>query len=269
MQINQDKINRIGASLNKKYLWWFLKDLETLNENRLNCLEGKKLLYIPNHLSLIDPLVISLVLNQNEILHPSIVSGENINRWPIKKIIPEDAGIIFVDREKSENGSISEKKEELERIKKNIEYVVFKNYSLMAFIEGKRCYGLKVMESPKGRYPKVYLEEILNQNKNPDNYWGINIALDYKPHPIENLFSSYSKFFKGKIFSLYFGFDLLSLSTQPLRKKPTAYINFGEPFPLKEFIKTQDYKKLIEFSSEEVRTLYKEINNHEYKIIKR
>ncbi|MBS3085016.1 1-acyl-sn-glycerol-3-phosphate acyltransferase [Candidatus Pacearchaeota archaeon] len=259
MKINQKKVDKISYGLGIKYLWWFLEDYKILGEKNLEKITEKKILYLPNHVSHFDYILIPHILNRHKIPHPAIVAGENINSWPINKLFSEETGAIFVDRGKIENGKFWKKKESLIKLKKDIGEVVFEGYSLMPFIEGTRGNGLNVMKDPKERYLKEYFYQILKQNKNSDDYIGINIAINYKPHVIEKPFSKCTQFFKGKFFLLYFGLDLFSFATQPIRKKPTAYINLGEPYPLKEFIEKQDSRGLVDYVGEDVKKLFREI----------
>lgn len=260
MKINQKRIDNIMNDLDKRYLSWFIKDYILLGEVNLEKLKNKKILYFPNHVSHFDYVLIPFILNKHKIPHPAIVAGQNLNNWPTSKLISEETGAVFVDRKKIENGNTAQKKEELQKINKSVEDVVRDNYDFMVFIEGGRSYDCKIMESQKEKYPKEYLLQISKQNKNYDEYFGVNIAVNYKPHTIEKPFLEAVKFFKRKSFPLYFGLDLLSFITQPIRKKPTAYINFGEPYPLKEFGGKNGSKELINFVKEDVKRLFNGIN---------
>ncbi|MCR4326964.1 MAG: 1-acyl-sn-glycerol-3-phosphate acyltransferase [Nanoarchaeota archaeon] len=259
MSINEKKLERIFSDLNKKYLKKFIENYFIFGEKNLSGLKDKRIFYPSNHLSHFDSFLIPLILNNHGLPPSSIIAGKNLDVWPLNKIISRETGAIFVDRKKIEEGNMKTKKEELIKIKKSVEDVVSGGKSLMVFLEGGRSYDGKIMESPKERYPKEYLSQILNQNKDKGEYFGVNIAINYKPHTIEKPFLEAVKFFKGKFFPLYLGFDILAFLTQPIRKKPTAYVNFGEPYPLKEFIEKQDYRGLTNFAKEEVKRLYEEI----------
>lgn len=259
MKINQEKINKISSNLEKKYLNWLIKDYKIFGEKNIKKLDGKKILYIPNHLSHMDYILLPFILNKNNLPHPAIISGSNLNHWPTKKLFSEETGAIFVDRTKISKEKLDEKKVSLEKIKKSVEDVVSEGKSLMVFIEGGRSYNGKIMEGPKERYPKEYLSQILDQNKDKSEYFGVNIAVNYKPHTIEKPFLEAVKFFKNKFFPLYLGLDILAFLTQPLREKPSAYLNFGEPYPLKEFIEKNNYKGLVKFIQEDVKRLFEDI----------
>jgi len=260
MEINQNRINRISKRLDEKYLYWFIKNYVTYGEESLKKLKGKKILYLPNHLSHFDYILLPFILNKNKLPHPAIIAGKNLEVWPTNKLFSRETGAVFVDRKKIEIGNLAQKKEELRNIKRNITELVYNEHDLLVFLDGTRKNPEKVMDSPKERYPREYLFQILNQNKNFDEYVGINLAINYKPHTIEKPFLELVRFFKKKFFPAYFGIDILAFLTQPIRKKPTAYVNFGEPYPLNEFIEKRNSKGLVEFVKKDTKRLFREIN---------
>ena len=260
MKINQERVDNIVYDLERKYLSWFLKDYKIFGGENLEKLKGKKIFYLPNHLSHMDYIVIPFIINKHKLPHPSIVAGKNLDQWPTKKLFCEETGAVFVDRKKIENGNTKTKKEEIMKLKKSVEDIVYSEHDLLVFLDGTRKEFQKIMESPKDRYPREYLYEILKQEKNTDDYFGLNIAINYKPSTIEGPFFKMVRFFKGKSFPLYFGLDIFAFLTQPIRKKPLVYVNFGEPYPLKKFIEKQDSRGLVQFVKEDVKRLFKEID---------
>ncbi len=259
MKINQERVDKIGADLERKYLWWFLKNLKVFGEENLKGINEKRILYLPNHLSHFDYVIIPYILNRNRIRHPAIIAGKNLDHWPANELISEETGAVFVDRKNIMKRYIGER--ERKKLKRNIEEIVSEERDLMIFIEGGRVHkNGEIMKNPKSGYTKNYFHEIKRQNKNLDDYYAVNIAVNYEPYTIEKPFSDAIRFFKEKFFPLYFGLDVFAILSQPFRAKPIAHVNFGEPYPLGEFIKKQDYKGLIDFAAGDVRRLYEEIS---------
>jgi 1-acyl-sn-glycerol-3-phosphate acyltransferase len=260
MRINQGRIDKIGRDLRKKHLWRFINKLRVFGGENLKFLEGKRMLYLPNHLSHFDYILIPYLINQNALPHPAIIAGKNLDHWPANELISKDTGAIFVDRENIMKRYLGER--ERKKLKKDIEEIVSDDRSIMIFLDGGRVYdSSKIMMAPKHGYIKEYLHELSEQSKDLVKDYAIDIAVSYRPQTIEGPFSGAVRFFKKKFFPLYFGLDLFAFATQPFRPKPDAYVNFGRPYPLESFIKNQDYRGLVKFATEDVRNLYKEITD--------
>ncbi len=260
MDINQKRINNIGKDLDK-YLPHFVKDFQIFGIENIKKLENKQVIYLPNHLSLLDPVLILKVLNDFNLKHPATITGSNLNHWPLNKIIQESTGSIFINRKIMKSEGVSEeKRKELLKLNSKLEGVVLEGHNLLSFVESGRDYSGKVMERGDSGVLSRYLKISKKYKTEP---FGCNVAIKYEPNTIENPCLYVSSFFKNKIEMVYFFTDIYAFLKNYIskkEKKPIAKINFGEPYPLKEFIENRDHERLLSFVKEDVKRLYKQIS---------
>ena len=261
MDINQERINSISRDLNTTYLKKFIREFEIIGMENLKKLKDKQILYLPNHLSLFDFVIIPKILNDYKLKHPATIAGSNLNHWPLNKLIEEETGAIFINRKTmKEEGISKKKKEEILKLNSKLEEVVSKEHNLMSFVESGRSYNGKIMERGDSGVLNRYLKISKKQNKEP---YGCNIAIKYEPNTIENPCLWFASFFKNKFEPLYFFTDIYAFGKDYLskiEKKPFVKINFGEPYPLEEFIKKRDHEGLLRFVQEDVKRLYNQIS---------
>jgi len=261
MEINQKRINSINWDLDETYLRKFIRGFQIFGEKNLEKLKNKQILYLPNHLSLLDPVLILKVLNDFNLKHPATITGSNLNHWPLNKIIQESTGAIFINRNIMKSEGVSEdKRKEILKLNSKLEEVVSEGHNLSSFVESGRSYNGKIMEKGDSGVLNRYLKLSKKYNKEP---YGCNIAIKYEPNTIENPCLWFASFFKNKIEPIYFFTDIYAFGKNYLLeqgKKPFVKINFGEPYSLKEFIKKRDHDGLLKFVQEDVKRLHHQIS---------
>ena len=260
MNINQERINSLMKSLSQKHLKHFVKEVQIFGLQNLKKLKDKQILYLPNHLSHFDYILIPKILNDIKLNHPATIAGANLDIWPINKIICEQTGAVFIDRKIMKMEEINkEKRKEITKLNSALEELITRDQSLVNFVESGRNYSGKVMERGDSGILSRYLKFAKKQKKAP---YACNIAIKYDPHTIESPCLHIASFFKNKIELAYLFTDVYAFGKNyilPTEKKPIVKINFGEPYSLENFIETRNHEELLRFVQEDVKRLFGEI----------
>jgi len=287
MRIDQDKISKYvkRANLISKL---FIKNVQIFNEENLEKLKEKKILFNSNHLSYWDIIEYTKMFNSHGLNQPYFIAANHLDNFPTNKFMNESTGAIFIDRNIAKEGSNEEKLKLKEKNAKQIEEIVSGGYGFFPFLEGGFRNNEKgnPMKNIKLSFPRDYIREIIRQGKNPEEYFGFNLTINYLEKSIEEPFSERSKQYKKEIefcvkkireasnskerrhyekkqkraFKKYFVTDLFAYASQPFRKKPIVKINLGEPYSLKEYLKPGGWLELGKFIQEDVKRLYKKIS---------
>lgn len=261
MRIDQERINKMVKDLGEKYLKRFVKDIHIFGGENLKKLKDKSVLYLPNHLSHFDYIAIPKILNNFELKHPFIIAGSNLNHWPTNKLFSEETGAIFINRKVMEGDRINKrKKEEIIQLNSALEELILNGENLINFIESGRSYNKKIMERGSSGILRRYLKISKKFEKEP---YGCNIAIKYEPNTIESPCLKVTSFFKNKVEAIYLFTDLYAFGKDYFfggENRPIVKINFGAPYPLKEFTGKKGHSKLLKFVQEDVKRLYKKIS---------
>ena len=261
MEINQNRINKIFEDLKEKYIEKFVKGIEISGEENILKMEKRQMLYLPNHLSHFDYVVIPYLINMNGLEHPAIVAGSNLNHWPANKILQEETGAFFIDRKILKKRNVDQKKkEEILKINSGLEKIIKEGQNFLNFIESGRSYDGSIMERGDTGILKRYLKKAKEFRK---EIYGCNIAVRYEPQTIEKKCLKFASFFKNKVEPIYFFTDIYSFLKNYFSKKdkkPLVKVNFGEPYPLKEFMVPKGEEELSRFVKEDIKRLYLEIS---------
>jgi len=261
MEIDQKRIDKIFEDLKKIYLEKFVSGVEIFGEENLSILKDEQALYLPNHVSHFDYVVIPYILNMNGLMHPIIVAGSNLDHWPANKILQKETGAFFIDRKILKKKEVTQKKkEEILKINFGLEKIVKEGQNFMNFIESGRSYDGSVMERGDTGILKRYLKKVKEFGKEP---YGCNIAIRYEPHTIEKKCLKFASFFKNKVEPIYFFSDIYAFIKNYFSKKdkkPLVKINFGKPYTLKEFMVPKGEEELLKFVKRDVKRLHLEIS---------
>ena len=230
-----------------------VKGIENLRRD-----SGNKRLYLGNHLSNADALVIWYTFHKYRIKMPMMVAGANLNIGLLKTAGLDFSrlGAFWADREK-----IGKKnRENIAEIGEKVDKVLSDNNDLLAFPEGGRSYNGKLFE----KYKTGIIKKVLQREKDIEI---VPFAIDYSRRIEEDFFKYLEKVkewkFGGK--QLYIALDLLALTKEYFSKKTKeAYINFGRPTRLEKITDSPLY--LLEtiqavkgFSMGRTNELYQEI----------
>lgn len=248
-----------SKNLDEHYMERFLDSHEIKGKENLEKLKGKQVLYLPNHLSHFDYILLPKIFNDFGLSHPNVIAGSNLDLWPTNKILNDDTGAIFINRNIMKGEKINQKKrEEIRKLNNNLERIISNNESLMSFSESGRSYDGSIMDNGDSGILKRYLKIAKKLGKDP---LACDIAIDYFPETIEGKHMKVTSFFKGKINFLYYFSDVYSFvkTYHSKKQKSIAKVNVGEPYLLKEYIERLDHKGLLEHVQKDVKELHSKI----------
>jgi len=178
------------------------------------------IVFIPNHESYIDFLVLPYVLYKNHLTTPFTIAGINLNFWPAGNIIRHCGG-IFIRR--TFKGNVIYR----ETLKRYLAHLLKRNLNIKFFIEGTRSRNGK-LTTPKYGILHI-LSEIANQK------------LCTKPIHLVPVSISYDKLTEGEAHKIELqggekpkeSFNNLLQSFKNIFKKfGRVYARFGEPIHL-------------------------------------
>ena len=246
----------------RKLLKPFVKGIETSGlENLLGAegIQGKQVVFFPNHLSHFDSIGIGYTLLEHGIPLPIFLAGKNLDIWPFKPFF-DKWGVIYVDRALIDSkGRMQKKKDHVREFRGAVQRAILNGSSLLDFLEGGRSYSGNIMEERKKGAIEYILQALKMEEMNSREVYGVNIAVAYYPKRIEEPFMRLLAWGRRKSKLAYYAADALAFATQPFRPKLRMHINFGPPYLLNDFARASNGAiELRDRVSEDVIRLYTE-----------
>jgi glycerol-3-phosphate O-acyltransferase len=213
----------------------FFKELHTKGIENIKENSGRRRLYLGNHLSNADALVVWYTFHKYGIKMPMTAAGANLNIGLLKMIGIDLSrlGAFWTDREKIGDRD----RENISGIGEKIDEILSNGNDIFAFPEGGRSYNGKLFE----KYKTGIIKKVLQREKDIEI---VPFAIDYSRRIEEGFFKYLEKVkewkFGGK--QIYIALDLLALTKEYFGKKEKeAYINFGRPTSLEKITDTPLY----------------------------
>lgn len=179
--------------------------------------------YIPCHKSHIDYLIVNYLLYINKLSVPYIVSGVNLNFWPLGAIF-RGGGAFFMRR------TFVGKRLYSKVFSKYVEYVLRDNIPIEFFIEGTRSRTGKIV-LPKLGFLSILMNAVLKSEKK--NLCIVPVSINYE-HIFEQSF--YLKEAKGKKNEGENISTMLKHGKMIRKKMGRFYLEIAEPFTLSELL---------------------------------
>lgn len=203
-------------------------------------LEDKQLFYVSNHTSMADFLVQGYVFGIYGLPIPRIVAGENLDKWPLGEIFRK-WGAIYVDRTVSRGN-----KTYWTAYDYCINEVLEKGDCLLNYGEGTRTGGEFIERFKTGTFKQIlgFVERgndailvpaYINYDNRVDGRF-IDVARRYKA--LRDAALEKKRLLNAKICDwIYYGLDFASFVVRIFsRDKGNAYLYFGEPFSIRDFL---------------------------------
>ncbi|MFP3019305.1 MAG: glycerol-3-phosphate 1-O-acyltransferase PlsB [Arsenophonus sp.] len=184
--------------------------------------ERNEIVYIPSHRSHMDYLLLSYVLYHQGLVPPHIAAGINLNFWPVGPIF-RHLGAFFIRRSFKGNKLYST------IFREYLSELFSGGYSIEYFIEGGRSRTGRLLE-PKTGTLSMTLQAMLRGDSRPITIVPIYIGYE---HVLE--VSTYIKELKGTAKEKEGFFSMLRCLCK-LRKLGQAYVNFGQPISLIQYL---------------------------------
>lgn len=216
------------------YLWNNIFDGLVIKHNQLNQIRevaGKHpVILVPMHRSHIDYLLISHIFYGNNITFPHICAGDNLNFWPVGKLIRKGGG-FFIKRRFQGNDVYKE------TLYQYIKTLVNQGYCIEFFIEGTRSRTGKLLKPKMGILSQViraYLEGT------QDDVYFVPIAVNYDQILEQKSYQSESS---GAEKSKEKASELLKVRKVLNKKYGKVYIEFASPISLKNYLEEKQITK--------------------------
>lgn len=193
--------------------------------------QTQELIYLPCHRSHMDYLLLSYVLYREGLMVPHFGSGDNLNFWLIGTLLRK-SGAFFLKRKFHGNRLYTTLFSEY------MHYLVSKGYPMCFFLEGQRSRTGFLLE------PKTGMLAMIAQSYLRDDYRKISLVPVYIGYDGVLEAKSFIDEIKGQAKKKSESFiDLIR--ARKVLKSPSgrAYVAFGEPIALSEFLQTKDQGK--------------------------
>ncbi|MGP1931500.1 MAG: glycerol-3-phosphate 1-O-acyltransferase PlsB, partial [Arsenophonus sp. ET-DL12-MAG3] len=184
--------------------------------------DGHEIVYIPSHRSHMDYLLLSYVLYHQGLVPPHIAAGINLNFWPAGQIF-RHLGAFFIRRSFKGNKLYST------IFREYFSELFAHGYSIEYFIEGGRSRTGRLLK-PKTGTLLMTLQAMLRCDSRQITIVPIYIGYE---HVIE--VATYAKELKGAAKEKEGLFSMLK-GLCKLRKLGQAYVNFGQPISLTQYL---------------------------------
>ncbi len=240
----------IAADLNYLYIpfyatilnWVFNALFEgfVIDEKRLaefrEIAKGKPIIFVPNHRSHLDYMILSYLFYENRVPMPHVCAGTNLSFWPLGPLIRKGGG-FFVRRSYDGNNLYAA------CVQAYIEEILSDKVVLEFFIEGSRSRTGKLL-APRMGILSAIVQAYLNRRV--DDALLVPISLTYDHVLEENSYLQESagnpKRPEGKL-------DLVRILRFLKKRTGKVYLRFGEAISLKGAIGSSsvtDKRKLVE-----------------------
>lgn len=221
-------VNYEGLRLASRFLRWLWNKLyqgiEIQHANRVRklALEGHEIVYIPCHRSHIDYLLLSYLLYHEGLVPPHIAAGINLNFWPVGSLFRR-GGAFFIRRTFKGNRLYST------IFREYLAELFHRGYSVEYFIEGGRSRTGRLL-SPKTGMMSMTLQALQQGQTRPISIVPVYIGYE---HVLE--VDTYAKELRGAEKEKE-NAGLVLRVIKKLRNLGKAYVNFGEPITLSNYL---------------------------------
>lgn len=223
--------NFYRQTLRSSVAWFFKKARTQIVTNYIDDLaektQGYRVVYVPNHRSHLDYLILGLTLYDHFLPTPHIIAGENLN-MPIAGRILRGAGAVFIKR--SFRGSKLYTAVFDEYIRRLIE----KEYPLAYFIEGSRSRTGRMLPAKIGLL-RTTLSCTTQHGMEKLRLIPVSIGYDKL---LEQ--ATYAQELSGLEKKTESAADILRTIKQIKKNHGNAYMSFGDPIDLDEFVNEKE-----------------------------
>ncbi|VEJ09628.1 glycerol-3-phosphate 1-O-acyltransferase PlsB [Actinobacillus delphinicola] len=221
-------VNYEGLRLADRFLRWLWNKLyqgiNVQNADRVRklALEGHEIVYIPCHRSHIDYLLLSYLLYHQGLVPPHIAAGINLNFWPVGSMFRR-GGAFFIRRSFKGNRLYAT------IFREYLAELFYRGYSVEYFIEGGRSRTGRLL-TPKTGMMSMTLQALQQDQRRPISIVPVYIGYE---HVIE--VDTYAKELRGAEKEKE-NAGLVIRVIKKLRKLGKAYVNFGEPISIANYL---------------------------------
>lgn len=217
---------RIGERILKKVWNKIYNGIEIRHADKVRTLaqNGHEIIYVPCHRSHMDYLLLTYVIYHEGLVTPHIAAGINLNFWPIGGVLRK-AGAFFLRR------SFAGNKLYTAVFREYLELLFNKGYSVKYYPEGGRSRTGRLLP-PKTGMLAMTLQALIKGINRPVSIVPVYIGYE---HVME--VSSYQNELKGTGKKKESFFQIFS-ALRKLKNYGYAYVNFGEPINLNNFLDT-------------------------------
>ncbi len=190
---------------------------------------GKPVVFVSNHRSHMDYLILSYIFYRHQIPMPHICAGTNLNFWPLGPIFRK-SGAFFIRRSYEGNKlyayAVQAYMEEMIREKSCLEF----------FIEGGRSRTGKMLPPKMGILSAIVQSHLKGAD---EDLLLVPTSVNYESVLEEKNYMNEQRGASKKKESFW---DLFSLKQYLKSKKGKVYIDFGDPLSLKDFLRKETFK---------------------------
>lgn len=235
-------VNYEGLRLASRFLRWLWNklyqgiDIQHADRVRKLALDGHEIVYIPCHRSHIDYLLLSYLLYHQGLVPPHIAAGINLNFWPIGGLFRR-GGAFFIRRTFKGNRLYST------IFRSYLAELFHRGYSVEYFIEGGRSRTGRLL-APKTGMMSMTLQAL--QQGQTRQISIVPVYIGYE-HVLE--VDTYAKELRGAEKEKE-NAGLVIRVIKKLRNLGKAYVNFGEPITLSNYL-NQNFPEWKENSGED------------------
>jgi len=196
-------------------------DIDSLN------VSGKPVVYISNHASNLDTLVIGLQLFRNNFPFPVIAAGDNLFVNNIVRSLLISGGAFELRRKFPKDGGIY-----VTRMNSYLRANLEGNVPIMFYPEGTRTREGGLKEFQRGLLSMIldsYLENLTSDSLKIDDVIFVPVGIRYTKVPEESYFLQ-NQDSKAQQTNLFLEFLKLGIKMEPV------YLHIGEPISTKEYV---------------------------------
>ena len=231
---------------------WFFDSVKVEGLESVVEVKNKQLFYVSNHVSMADFLMQTYVFWKHKLPRPRFIAGENLNYFPLKHVWKK-CGAISVDRKERDRDYWQVFQEEVKRCLRE-------SKSLLDYPEGGRNYEGKGLK----KFKTGIFGFVADIVKNGQEIWGVPIKSSYDRRVEEEVLDSVAKHkekrdmhrrngnpLRAKIHDLaYYHLDFFLAYPKRFfeKNKGNCYLEFGEPFPIRDYLETREGRDKVELA---------------------
>ncbi|QQR80712.1 MAG: 1-acyl-sn-glycerol-3-phosphate acyltransferase [Deltaproteobacteria bacterium] len=190
---------------------------------------GKPVVFVSNHRSHMDYLILSYIFYRHQIPMPHICAGTNLSFWPLGPIFRK-SGAFFIRRSYEGNKLYSY------AVQAYMEEMIREKSCLEFFIEGGRSRTGKMLPPKMGILSAIVQAQLKGAD---EDVVMIPTSVNYESVLEEKNYMNEQSGASKKTESFW---DLFSLKQYLKSKKGKVYIDFGDPLSLKDFLRKETFK---------------------------